>query len=82
VIGGDGTLSAAMQLAKKGVNIVGVAKTIDNGFNRTDLTFDFNIAVDIVTEAPDRIHTTAVSHNRVFFVETMGENAGWIALYA
>lgn len=72
VIGGDGTLSAAMQLAEKGVKLVGVPKTIDNDFNKTDSTFGFNTAVDVVMEALDRIHTTAVSHNRVFFVETMG----------
>jgi 6-phosphofructokinase len=80
VIGGDGTLSAANQLYKKGVKIIGVPKTIDNDLKGTDQTFGFSTAVDVVVEALDRIHTTAVSHDRVFFVETMGRHAGWIAL--
>lgn len=80
VIGGDGTLSGALQLAEKGVNIVGVPKTIDNDLKSTDKTFGFSTAVDIATEALDRIHTTATSHDRVIFVEVMGRHAGWIAL--
>ena len=82
VIGGDGTLSGALQLSEKGVKIIGVPKTIDNDLNATDQTFGFSTAVNIVVEALDRIHTTAVSHDRVLFVETMGRHAGWIALFA
>lgn len=82
VIGGDGTLSGAYQLAQLGVNVVGVPKTIDNDLANTDATFGFHTAVDIVLEALDRLHTSAYSHNRVLFVETMGRNAGWIALHA
>lgn len=82
VIGGDGSLSGAMQLAELGVNIVGVPKTIDNDLQRTDRTFGFSTAVQIVVDALDRIHTTATSHDRVIFVETMGRHAGWIALRA
>ncbi len=80
VIGGDGTLGGALQLAQKGVNIIGVPKTIDNDLKSTDKTFGFSTAVDIATEALDRIHTTATSHDRVIFVEVMGRHAGWIAL--
>ena len=82
VIGGDGSLSGAMQLAELGVNIVGVPKTIDNDLQRTDRTFGFSTAVQIVVDAVDRIHSTATSHDRVIFVETMGRHAGWIALRA
>jgi ATP-dependent phosphofructokinase / diphosphate-dependent phosphofructokinase len=80
VIGGDGTLTGALQLVEKGVKIVGVPKTIDNDLKSTDKTFGFSTAVDIATEALDRIHTTATSHDRVIFVEVMGRHAGWIAL--
>lgn len=80
VIGGDGTLTGAQQLFEQGVNVIGVPKTIDNDLYLVDRTFGFSTAVDIVVEALDRIHTTALSHNRVFFVETMGRYAGWIAL--
>ncbi len=82
VIGGDGTLSGALQLQAAGVNIVGVPKTIDNDLQGTDRTFGFSSAVQVVVEAMDRIHTTATSHDRVIFVETMGRSAGWIALRA
>jgi len=82
VIGGDGTLSGAMQLEKLGVKIVGVPKTIDNDLAGVDMTFGFSSAVEIGVEALDRIHTTAVSHDRVMFVETMGRHVGWIPLYA
>lgn len=82
VIGGDGTLSGAQQLYEQGVNVIGVPKTIDNDLYLVDRTFGFSTAVDIVVEALDRIHTTALSHNRVFFVETMGRYAGWIALHS
>ncbi|MBD3330881.1 ATP-dependent 6-phosphofructokinase [Candidatus Peregrinibacteria bacterium] len=82
VIGGDGTLSGALQLQeRKNVNIVGVPKTIDNDLMGTDKTFGFSSAVDFVVNALDKIHTTAESHSRVFIVETMGRHAGWIALY-
>jgi phosphofructokinase-like protein len=80
-IGGDGTLTGALQLSEIGVNTVGVPKTIDNDLNSTDMSFGFSTAVDFVAEALDRIHTTAASHNRVILVETMGRHAGWIALY-
>lgn len=82
VIGGDGSLSGALQLAEHGVNIVGVPKTIDNDLQSTDKTFGFSTAVQIATDALDKIHTTATSHDRVFFVECMGRHAGWITLYA
>lgn len=82
VIGGDGTLSAALQLANAGVNIVGVPKTIDNDLVATEQTFGFSTAVSIAMDAIDRVFTTAMSHERVIFVETMGRHVGWIALYA
>jgi 6-phosphofructokinase len=82
VIGGDGTLSGALQLSEYGVNIVGVPKTIDNDLGATDRTFGFSTAAQVVVDALDRVHTTAASHDRVIFVETMGRSAGWIALRA
>ena len=82
VIGGDGTMSISNKLQALGVNIVGIPKTIDNDLMHTDRTFGFDSAVAIATEAIDRLHTTAQSHNRVMIVETMGRYAGWIALYA
>lgn len=81
-IGGEDTLGVAHKLFKVGVNVVGVPKTIDNDINGTDFTFGFDTAVNIATEAIDRIHTTAESHNRVMVVEVMGRHTGWIALYA
>ena len=81
-IGGDGTMSVAHGLQERGLNIVGVPKTIDNDIVLTDRTFGFDTAVMIATEAVDRLHTTAQSHNRVMILETMGRYAGWIALYA
>ncbi|HUT86336.1 MAG TPA: ATP-dependent 6-phosphofructokinase [Elusimicrobiales bacterium] len=80
VIGGDGTLSIGQKLVEKGLNVVGVPKTIDNDLAATDLTFGFDSALNVATEAIDRVHTTAESHNRVMIVETMGRYAGWIAL--
>ncbi len=81
-IGGDDTLSVAYKLFKIGVPTVGVPKTIDNDVVGTDYTFGFDTAVSIVTEAIDRLHTTAESHNRVMVVEVMGRHAGWIATIA
>ena len=82
VIGGDGTLRTALQLAAEGVPLVGVPKTIDNDITATDVTFGFDTAVQIATEAIDRITTTAESHDRVMLVEVMGRTRGWIATYA
>jgi len=79
-IGGDGTLKIAHQLALKGVPVVGVPKTIDNDLSATDVTFGYHTAVSVVTEALDRLHTTAESHHRIIVVEVMGRDAGWIAL--
>ncbi len=79
-IGGDGTLAISSKLCDKGLNVVGVPKTIDNDLLETDYTFGFNTAVNIIMEAIDRIHTTASSHHRVMVVETMGRYAGWLAL--
>ncbi|MBT4096397.1 MAG: 6-phosphofructokinase [Gemmatimonadetes bacterium] len=81
-IGGDDTLSVAQKLAASGAPVVGVPKTIDNDINNTDFTFGFDTAVNIVTEALDRIHTTAESHNRVMVVEVMGRHSGWIAVHS
>ncbi|MCJ7812006.1 ATP-dependent 6-phosphofructokinase [bacterium] len=79
-IGGDGTMAIADQLSRKGIHIVGVPKTIDNDIWGTDITFGFNSAMSIATEAVDRIHTTAMSHHRVMIIEVMGRYAGWLAL--
>ncbi len=81
-IGGEGTLGAAAKLAGEGVNVVGVPKTIDNDLAVTDFTFGFDTAVQVATDAIDRLHTTAESHNRVMVLEVMGRNAGWIGLYS
>jgi 6-phosphofructokinase 1 len=81
-IGGDDTLSVAQKLHAKGVKVVGVPKTIDNDLAGTDYTFGFDTAVNIATEAIDRVHTTAEAHNRVMVVEVMGRDAGWIAMYS
>lgn len=78
-IGGDDTLSVALKLYQMGIPIVGVPKTIDNDLSGTDYTFGFDTAVSIVTEAIDRLHTTAESHHRVMVLEVMGRHAGWIA---
>jgi ATP-dependent phosphofructokinase / diphosphate-dependent phosphofructokinase len=82
VIGGDGTLSAATQLSDYGLGVIGVPKTIDNDLGSTDQTFGFSTAVQIAVDALDKIHTTATSHDRTFFVECMGRHAGWISLFA
>jgi ATP-dependent phosphofructokinase / diphosphate-dependent phosphofructokinase len=81
-IGGDGTMAIACQLATKGVNVIGVPKTIDNDIWGTDLTFGFDSALTTATEAIDKIHTTAMSHHRVMVIEIMGRYAGWLALEA
>ncbi|AWB91974.1 6-phosphofructokinase [Aeromicrobium chenweiae] len=81
-IGGEDTLGVATRLADLGVNVVGVPKTIDNDLSGTDFTFGFDTAVNIATEAIDRLHTTAESHHRVLVVEVMGRHAGWIALHS
>ena len=81
-IGGDDTLGVANRLHEEGVNVVGVPKTIDNDLGATDVTFGFDTALHVATEAIDRLHTTAESHNRILVVEVMGRNAGWIALHS
>ncbi len=81
-IGGEDTLGVAGRLTEDGINVVGVPKTIDNDLAATDFTFGFQTAVQIATDAIDRLHTTAESHNRVIIVEVMGRHAGWIALYS
>jgi 6-phosphofructokinase 1 len=80
--GGEDTLGVASKLYKEKVNVVGVPKTIDNDLSATDFTFGFDTAVNIATEAIDRLHTTAESHNRIMVVEVMGRHAGWIAVHA
>ncbi len=82
VVGGDGTLRTALRLVEHGLPLVGVPKTIDNDIPATDVTFGFDTAVQIATEAIDRITTTAESHDRVMLVEVMGRTKGWIATYA
>ena len=79
-IGGDGTMHIAQKLSEMGMNVVGVPKTIDNDLEATDQTFGHDSAVFVVTEALDRLHTTASSHHRVMVIEVMGRYAGWIAL--
>jgi 6-phosphofructokinase 1 len=81
-IGGNGTQKTANLLAKEGLNVIGIPKTIDNDVWGTDVTFGFDSAVWIATEAIDRLHTTANSHKRVMVIEVMGHAAGWIALYS
>ncbi|MGH3328082.1 MAG: 6-phosphofructokinase [Streptomycetales bacterium] len=81
-VGGEDTLGVATRLHEEGVQVVGVPKTIDNDLNATDYTFGFDTAVNIATEAIDRLHTTAESHHRVLIVEVMGRHAGWIALHS
>lgn len=81
-IGGNGTLKTANLLAKEGLNVVGLPKTIDNDVWGTDLTFGFDSAVNIATEAIDRLHSTANSHKRIMIIELMGHNAGWLSLYS
>jgi ATP-dependent phosphofructokinase / diphosphate-dependent phosphofructokinase len=82
VIGGNGTLAAAREVAQRGISLVGIPKTIDNDIRGTDVTIGFDTAVATVTESIDRLHTTAESHHRIMVVEVMGRNVGWIALTA
>ena len=81
-VGGEGTLTAARRLSDAGINIIGVPKTIDNDIDATDYSFGFQTAVEIATEAIDRIRTTAESHERCIVVEVMGRDVGWIALHS
>ncbi len=81
-IGGEDTLGAANRLRDAQIKVIGVPKTIDNDLGATDVTFGFDTALQIATEAIDRLHTTAESHHRILVVEVMGRNAGWIALHS
>jgi 6-phosphofructokinase 1 len=81
VVGGDGSMTTALQLQESGINCIGVPKTIDNDLEATAMTFGFDSAVASVTDALDRLHTTATSHKRVMVLEVMGRHAGWIALH-
>ena len=81
-IGGNGTLKTAYKLSQEGLNIIGIPKTIDNDVWGTDFSFGFDSAVNIATDAIDRLHSTANSHKRIMIIEVMGHNAGWIALYS
>ena len=81
-IGGNGTQRTASLLAEEGLNIIGLPKTIDNDVWGTDITFGFDSALGIATDAIDRLHTTANSHKRIMVIELMGHNAGWLTLYA
>ena len=81
-IGGNGTQRTAYMLSEFGLNVIGIPKTIDNDVYGTDITFGFDTAVNIATEAIDRLHSTASSHRRVMVIEMMGHHAGWITLYA
>ena len=82
ILGGNGTQKTANLLREEGLNIIHLPKTIDNDIYGTDMTFGFQSAMDIATDAIDCIHTTAASHNRVFIVEVMGHKVGWLTLYA
>jgi phosphofructokinase-like protein len=81
IIGGDGSMTTALQLQESGINCIGVPKTIDNDLEATAMTFGFDSAVAVVMDALDRLHTTATSHKRAIVVEVMGRHAGWIALH-
>jgi len=81
-IGGNGTIKTAHLLSNEGLNVIGIPKTIDNDVYGTDISFGFDSAVNIATDAIDRLHSTANSHKRIMVIELMGHNAGWIALYA
>ena len=81
VVGGDGSMTTALQLQQAGINCIGVPKTIDNDLSATAMTFGFDSAVAAVMDALDRLHTTATSHKRIMVLEVMGRHAGWIALH-
>ena len=81
ILGGDGTLTSARDFARKGVNVIGIPKTIDNDLQCTDYTFGFDTAVNVIAESLDRIRTTAKSHGRIMVAEIMGRGAGWLALH-
>lgn len=81
-IGGNGTNTTASMLSAEGLNVIGLPKTIDNDIVCTDMTFGFHTALDVATDAIDRIHTTAHSHSRIMVIEVMGHKAGWLGLYA
>ena len=81
-IGGEGSMHIAQQAFESGINVIGIPKTIDNDIYGTDYSFGFDTAVEIATEAIDRLHTTAESHHRIMLLEVMGRHAGWIALYS
>ena len=81
-IGGNGTNTTASLLSNEGLNIIGLPKTIDNDIVKTDMTFGFHTALDVATDAIDRIHTTAHSHSRIMVIEVMGHKAGWLGLYS
>ena len=81
-IGGEDTLGAANRLGQAGIKVIGIPKTIDNDLGATDVTFGFDTALHVASEAIDRLHTTAESHHRNLVVEVMGRNAGWIALHS
>ncbi len=80
-VGGDGSLTIALELHRKGLRVVGVPKTIDNDLRATVATFGFSSAVSFATECIDRLHTTAQAHSRILVIEVMGRGAGWIALH-
>ena len=82
VLGGNGSQPTAHLLAQEGLHVIGIPKTIDNDIAHNDMSFGFHTAVDIATDAIDRLHTTAASHSRVMIIEVMGHKAGWLALYA
>ena len=82
VVGGDGTQAISHAMVQKGINIVGIPKTIDNDLQGTEFTIGFFTAVATAVDALDKLHTTAESHHRIMVVEVMGRNAGWIGLFA
>ena len=82
LVGGDGTMKIGLELFRRGMQVVGVPKTIDNDLSATEITFGFDTALHTATEAIDKLHTTAESHHRVMLIEVMGRDAGWIALHA
>ena len=81
-MGGNGSQTTAYLLAQEGLHIIGIPKTIDNDIMHNEMSFGFHTALDIATDAVDRLHSTAASHNRIMIVEIMGNKAGWLTLYA